>query len=65
MRAAVVTSFDKPLEIKEVPTPKPGAGQLLVRIRPGRAATPRSPTTCRSRESTSMPPALVTPPTRS
>jgi alcohol dehydrogenase, propanol-preferring len=32
MRAAVVTSFDKPLVIKEVPTPEPGAGQILVRI---------------------------------
>ncbi|PRY32374.1 alcohol dehydrogenase AdhP [Pseudosporangium ferrugineum] len=32
MRAAVVTGFDKPLEIKEVPTPVPGAGQVLVRI---------------------------------
>jgi len=32
MRAAVVTGFDKPLEIKEVPTPEPGAGQILVRV---------------------------------
>ena len=32
MRAAVVTSFDLPLEIKEVPTPEPGAGQILVRV---------------------------------
>jgi propanol-preferring alcohol dehydrogenase len=32
MRAAVVTGFDQPLEIKEVPTPEPGAGQILVRI---------------------------------
>jgi alcohol dehydrogenase, propanol-preferring len=32
MRAAVVTGFDKPLEIKEVPVPQPGAGQVLVRI---------------------------------
>ena len=32
MRAAVVTSFDGPLEIKEVPTPEPAGGQVLVRI---------------------------------
>jgi len=32
MRAAVVTSFDRPLEIKEVPKPAPAAGQVLVRI---------------------------------
>ena len=32
MRAAVVTSFDEPLVIKEVPTPEPGEGQVLVRI---------------------------------
>jgi len=32
MRAAVVTSFDEPLVIKEVPTPEPGPGQVLVRI---------------------------------
>jgi alcohol dehydrogenase, propanol-preferring len=32
MRAAVVTSFDGPLEIKEVPTPEPAEGQVLVRI---------------------------------
>jgi alcohol dehydrogenase, propanol-preferring len=32
MRACVVTSFDKPLAIQEVPTPEPGAGQVLIRI---------------------------------
>jgi alcohol dehydrogenase, propanol-preferring len=32
MRAAVVTGFDKPLEIKDVPMPEPGPGQVLVRI---------------------------------
>jgi propanol-preferring alcohol dehydrogenase len=32
MRAAVVTGFDKPLEIKELPLPEPGAGQIRVRI---------------------------------
>ena len=32
MRAAVVTGFDKPLEIKEVPMPEPATGQVLVRI---------------------------------
>ncbi|RSM43493.1 zinc-dependent alcohol dehydrogenase [Actinoplanes sp. ATCC 53533] len=32
MRAAVVTSFDAPLEVKEVPTPEPADGQVLVRI---------------------------------
>jgi len=32
MRAAVVTSFAGPLEIKEVPTPEPAGGQVLVRI---------------------------------
>jgi len=32
MRAAVVTGFDRPLELKETPTPEPGPGQVLVRI---------------------------------
>ncbi|RQX05312.1 alcohol dehydrogenase catalytic domain-containing protein [Micromonospora inaquosa] len=32
MRAAVVTGFDQPLELKEVPIPEPGAGQIQVRI---------------------------------
>jgi propanol-preferring alcohol dehydrogenase len=32
MRAAVVTSFTEPLEIREVPKPSPGPGQVLVRI---------------------------------
>jgi propanol-preferring alcohol dehydrogenase len=32
MRAAVVTSFDAPLEIQERPVPEPGPGQVLVRI---------------------------------
>jgi len=32
MKAAVVTSFTAPLEIKDVPIPEPGPGQVLVRI---------------------------------
>lgn len=32
MRAAVVTGFTEPLEIKELPTPEPAEGQVLVRI---------------------------------
>lgn len=32
MRAAVVTSFTEPLEIQERPVPRPGPGQVLVRI---------------------------------
>jgi alcohol dehydrogenase, propanol-preferring len=32
MKAAVVTSFTHPLEIQDLPTPAPGAGQVLVRI---------------------------------
>ncbi|WP_112136859.1 zinc-dependent alcohol dehydrogenase [Glycomyces dulcitolivorans] len=32
MKAAVVTSFDAPLELREIAVPEPGAGQLLVRI---------------------------------
>ncbi|MCX4385315.1 zinc-dependent alcohol dehydrogenase [Micromonospora peucetia] len=32
MRATVVTAFDRPLEILDVPVPQPGPGQLLVRI---------------------------------
>ncbi|GLI01064.1 zinc-dependent alcohol dehydrogenase [Phytohabitans aurantiacus] len=32
MRASVVTSFEKPLEIRDVPVPEPGPGQVLVRI---------------------------------
>jgi propanol-preferring alcohol dehydrogenase len=32
MRAAVVTDFHAPLEIREVPVPEPGPGQVLVRM---------------------------------
>jgi D-arabinose 1-dehydrogenase-like Zn-dependent alcohol dehydrogenase len=32
MKAAVVHSFDRPLTIEDVPTPKPGSEQVLVRI---------------------------------
>ncbi len=32
MRAAVVTAFDKPLEVRELPVPQPGPGEVLVRI---------------------------------
>jgi alcohol dehydrogenase, propanol-preferring len=32
MKAAVVTSFDRPLSIEDVPTPEPGPEQVLVRI---------------------------------
>lgn len=32
MKAAVVAAFGKPLEIREVPVPSPGPGQLLVKI---------------------------------
>ncbi|MDQ0008720.1 propanol-preferring alcohol dehydrogenase [Luteibacter jiangsuensis] len=32
MKAAVVTAFGKPLEIQEVPIPRPGPGDLLVKI---------------------------------
>ncbi|MFI7705607.1 zinc-dependent alcohol dehydrogenase [Nonomuraea sp. NPDC049480] len=32
MRAAVVTGFDKPVELQEVPIPEPDAHQVLVRI---------------------------------
>lgn len=32
MRAAVVTAFERPLEIQERPVPEPGPGQILVRI---------------------------------
>jgi alcohol dehydrogenase, propanol-preferring len=32
MRAAVVTSFDQPLVIKDIPIPEPADGQVLVRI---------------------------------
>jgi propanol-preferring alcohol dehydrogenase len=32
MKAAVVTSFTRPIEMQELPTPRPGLGQVLVRI---------------------------------
>lgn len=32
MKAAVVTDFTKPLELRELPNPEPGPGQVLVRI---------------------------------
>jgi propanol-preferring alcohol dehydrogenase len=32
MRAAVVTDFTLPLEVRDVPVPEPGAGEVLVRI---------------------------------
>jgi propanol-preferring alcohol dehydrogenase len=32
MKAAVVRSFDRPLEIEDLPVPEPGAGQVLVRV---------------------------------
>jgi alcohol dehydrogenase, propanol-preferring len=32
MKAAVVTSFTKPLDIREVPIPEPGDNQVLIRI---------------------------------
>lgn len=31
MKAAVVTSFKKPLEIKQVPIPKPGPNDVLIK----------------------------------
>lgn len=33
MRAAVVTQFRRPLELREVPIPEPGWGEVLVRVR--------------------------------
>lgn len=33
MRAAVVTQFRRPLDIREVPVPEPGRGEVLVRVR--------------------------------
>ena len=32
MKAAVVRAFDQPLQIEEVPVPRPGAGDVLVKI---------------------------------
>jgi propanol-preferring alcohol dehydrogenase len=32
MKAAVVTGFDRPLEIRDLPVPEPGPGQVLVRM---------------------------------
>src|ERR1700728_902887 len=32
MKAAVVTGFQQPLEIQDVPTPKPGHGEVLVKV---------------------------------
>jgi 2-desacetyl-2-hydroxyethyl bacteriochlorophyllide A dehydrogenase len=33
MRAAVITQFNQPWEIRDVPEPRPGPGQVLVRVR--------------------------------
>jgi D-arabinose 1-dehydrogenase-like Zn-dependent alcohol dehydrogenase len=33
MRAAVITAFNQPWEVKQLPDPRPQAGQVLVRIR--------------------------------
>ena len=33
MRAAVITAYNKPWELKQLPDPRPQAGQVLVRIR--------------------------------
>jgi D-arabinose 1-dehydrogenase-like Zn-dependent alcohol dehydrogenase len=32
MRAAVLTEYNKPWQLKDVPDPKPGPGQVVVRI---------------------------------
>ena len=32
MKAAVVHEFGHPLVIEDIPTPSPGAGQVLVRV---------------------------------
>ena len=32
MKAAVVTSFTKPLDVRDVPIPEPGEGQVLIRM---------------------------------
>ena len=32
MKAAVVMSFEAPLEIRELPVPEPGPGEVLVRM---------------------------------
>jgi propanol-preferring alcohol dehydrogenase len=32
MKAAVVTGFDRPLSLEDVPVPEPGPEQVLVRI---------------------------------
>ena len=33
MKAAVCESFGKPLRMKEIPTPTPGPGDVLVRVK--------------------------------
>jgi len=33
MRAAVITEFNKPWEVKELPDPRPGPGQVVIRVR--------------------------------
>ena len=32
MKAAVVHEFGKPLKIEEVPTPRPGPGEVLIKV---------------------------------
>ena len=38
MRAMVLNEPKRPLELRDVPRPKPGRGQLLVRVRPAQFA---------------------------
>ncbi len=40
MKAAVVRRFGEPLAIEEVATPRPGQGEILVRVAASGCATP-------------------------
>jgi hypothetical protein len=61
MRAAVVHSFDQPLQVEDVAKPEPGLGQVVVKIETWVSATPISThPTAIGRSSPTRPSSLAT-----